>query len=68
MSSSFGCGYAALCIGHHGPCRADRFALKAPNGVAFSEFGGSETWQDVALRETEDGIRAILGNPVMINA
>jgi hypothetical protein len=46
----------------------DRFTLKAPNGVAFSEFRGYETWQDVAVSQTEDGIRAILGNPVMINA
>jgi len=46
----------------------DRFTLKAPNGVAFSEFRGSETWQDVAVSETEDGIKAILGIPVMINA
>lgn len=26
------------------------------------------TWQDVAVSQTEDGIKAILGNPVMINA
>jgi hypothetical protein len=35
---------------------------------AFSEFRGYETWQDVAGSQTEDGIKAILGNPVMINA
>jgi hypothetical protein len=42
--------------------------LKARNGVAFSEFRGFETWQDVAVSQTEDGIKAILGNPAMINA
>jgi hypothetical protein len=46
----------------------DRFTLKAPNGVAFSEFRGYENWQDVAVSQTEDGIKAILANPVMINA
>lgn len=46
----------------------DRFALKAPNGVAFSEFKGYENWQDVAVSQTEKGIKAILANPVMINA
>jgi hypothetical protein len=46
----------------------DRFTLKAPNGVAFSEFGGDETWQDAAVSQTEDGIKAILGNPVITNA
>jgi hypothetical protein len=46
----------------------DRFTLKAPNGIAFSEFRGYENWQDVAVSQTEDGIKAILENPVMINA
>jgi len=46
----------------------NRFTVKAPNGVAFSEFRGYETWQDVAVSQTEDGIKAILGNLVMINA
>jgi hypothetical protein len=46
----------------------DRFTVKAPNGVAFSEFKGYETWQDVAVSQTEDGIKAILANPAMINA
>jgi hypothetical protein len=46
----------------------DKFTLKAPNGIAFSEFRGYEGWQDVAVSETDHGIKAILGNPVMINA
>lgn len=46
----------------------DRFTLKAPNGVAFSEFRGYDTWPDVAVSTTETGIKAILGNPTMINA
>jgi hypothetical protein len=46
----------------------DRFTLKAPNGVAFSEIRGYETWQDVAVSQTDDGIKVILANPAMINA
>ena len=46
----------------------DRFTLKAPNGVGFSEFKGYETWQDVAVSQTDDGIKVILGNPTMIKA
>ncbi len=46
----------------------DRFTLKAPNGVAFSEFRGYETRQDVAVSQTEDGLKVILGNAVMISA
>jgi hypothetical protein len=46
----------------------DRFTLKAPNGVAFSEFKGYETWQSIAVSEVDDGLKVILGNPVMIKA
>jgi Cytochrome P460 len=44
----------------------DRYTLKAPNGVAFSEFKGYETWQNVAPSATEGGIKSILANEVMI--
>jgi hypothetical protein len=46
----------------------DRFTLKAPNGVAFSEFRGYDTWQAVAPSETDGGVKVISGNPVLINA
>src|SRR5262245_21449652 len=46
----------------------DKYTLKAPNGIAFSEFQGYESWEDVAVSVTEDGIKAILGNPAMIKA
>jgi hypothetical protein len=46
----------------------DKYTLKAPNGVAFSEFRGYESWQSVAVSATEDGIKAILANPEMIKA
>lgn len=46
----------------------DRFSVKVPNGLAFSEFKGYDTWQTIAPSQTDDGLKAILGNPVMINA
>src|SRR5215472_12768246 len=46
----------------------DRDALKAPNGVGFSEFQGYESWQTVAPSVTDNGIKSILANPVMIQA
>jgi hypothetical protein len=46
----------------------DKYALVAPNGIAFSEFRGYEQWQDVAESATDTGIKAILANPVMIEA
>jgi len=46
----------------------DRYALKVPNGLAFSDFRGYDTWQDVAVSETKTSVKAILGNPTMIRA
>jgi hypothetical protein len=46
----------------------DRYTLTAPNGIAFSEFKGYDQWQDVSVSTTATGIKAILGNPAMIEA
>lgn len=46
----------------------DRSTLKVPDGLAFSEFKEYDTWQDVAVSETEGSVKAILGNPTMIKA
>ena len=31
----------------------DRYTLKVPNGLAFSEFRGYETWQVVSISQAE---------------
>jgi len=46
----------------------DRYTLKIPDGLAFSDFKGYDTWQTVAVSETEGSLKAILANPVMIQA
>jgi hypothetical protein len=46
----------------------DKYTLKVPNGLAFSEFRGYENWQDVAVSETENGIKVIVANPTMMAA
>jgi len=46
----------------------DRSTLKVPNGIAFSDFKGYENWQNVAVSQTEMGLKIIAANPVMINA
>jgi Cytochrome P460 len=45
-----------------------KYALKVPNGVAFSEFKGYENWQLISISQDGPAIAAILGNPVMIRA
>ena len=46
----------------------DRYTLKVPNGLAFSEFRGYEAWQVVSISQDGALIAAILANPVMIKA
>jgi len=46
----------------------DKYTLKVPNGLAFAEFRGYEDWQDVAVSQTEHGIKVIVANAAMINA
>jgi len=46
----------------------DRFTVKVPNGLAFSEFRGYETWQNVAVSQTENGLKVISANDAMIEA
>ena len=46
----------------------DRYTLKVPGGLAFSEFKGYETWQTISLSHNGDKLAAILGNPAMIEA
>jgi hypothetical protein len=46
----------------------DKYTLKVPNGLAFSEFRGYEDWQVVSVSHNGDLLAAILANPVMIDA
>lgn len=46
----------------------DKYSLKAPNGVAFSEFKGYEDWQNTAVSQVEGGLKVIMANPTMIAA
>ena len=46
----------------------DRYTLKVPNGLAFSEFRGYESWQVVSISQNGSLLAATLGNPVMIKA
>jgi Cytochrome P460 len=46
----------------------DKYTLKIPNGLAWSEWRGYENWADVAVSQTESEIKAIVANPVMMDA
>src|ERR1700733_12698559 len=48
----------------------DKYTVKVPNGLPFSDFRGYEDWQRVTVSqiETSNLLRAILANPVTIKA
>ena len=46
----------------------DKYTLKVPGGLAFSEFRGYESWQVISVSHNGDTLAAILGNPEMIAA
>ena len=46
----------------------DKYSLKVPGGLAFSEFKGYESWEVIATSQNEKVVAVILGNPAMIEA
>jgi hypothetical protein len=46
----------------------DKYTLKLPGGLAFSDFKGYEDWQLISSAETDDRMKVILGNPTIIAA
>jgi hypothetical protein len=46
----------------------DKYTLKVPGGLAFSEFRGYEAWQTISVSRNEKAVAVILGNPAMIDA
>ena len=46
----------------------DRFTLTSPNGIAFSEFKGYDSWQVIAPSHLDSAVKTVVGNSVMIKA
>jgi hypothetical protein len=46
----------------------DKYSLKSPSGIAFSDFRGYEDWADVSSAHTDERLKVIVGNPTMIKA
>jgi hypothetical protein len=46
----------------------DKYAVKVPNGLSFSDFKGYEDWQIVAVSQTDDLLKAMVANSTMIAA
>ena len=48
--------------------RQDKYTVKVPNGLAFSEFRGFEDWPTIAVSQAGELIEVIVGNPRIIAA
>jgi hypothetical protein len=59
---------AILCGGALHADAQDKYSVKVPGGLAFSEFRGYENWQTIGVSHGENALAAILGNPEMIEA
>src|ERR1700704_652944 len=46
----------------------DKYSLKSPSGIAFSDFKGYEDWAVVSSARTDEVLKVIVANPVMIEA
>jgi len=46
----------------------DKYSLKSPGGIAFSDFRGYEDWAVVSSARTDKILKVIVANPAMISA
>ena len=61
-------GIALAVLGGKAFSAQDKYTLRVPDGLAFSDFRGYENWQVVAVSQTEDLLKVMVANPTMINA
>ena len=55
-------------LGGTGACAQDKYSLKSPSGIAFSDFRGYEDWAVVSSARTDEVLKVIVANPTMIEA
>src|SRR3954468_19692775 len=49
-------------------CAQDKYSLKSPSGIAFSDFRGYEDWATVSSARTDEVLKVIVANPAMVKA
>ena len=61
-------GSVAFAISAQDKSAQDKYALKVPGGLSFSEFKGYESWQVVSVSEDGGLLAVVVANPTMIEA
>ena len=46
----------------------EKYSLKSPSGISFSDFKGYEDWAVVSSARTDEVLKVIVANPIMIKA
>ena len=62
---------AATALGMFGAAAAiaqDKYELRTPSGIAFSDFKGYEDWAVISSARTDEVLKVIVGNPVIVKA
>ena len=59
---------AALGAAVYAQDKFDKYSLKSPSGIAFSDFRGYEDWAVVSSSRTDEVLKVIVANPTMIKA
>jgi cytochrome P460 len=47
---------------------SEKYTLVSPSGIAFADFKGYEDWSVVSSARTDEVLKVIVANPIMINA
>ena len=59
---------AVIALGGTAVYAQDKYSLKSPSGIAFSDFRGYEDWAVVSSARTDEVLKVIAANPTMIRA
>jgi hypothetical protein len=46
----------------------EKYSLKSPGGIAFSDFRGYEDWAVISSARTDEVLKVIVANPAMVKA
>jgi Cytochrome P460 len=55
-------------LGAAAVCAQEKYSLISPGGIAFSDFRGYEDWAVVSSARTDEVLKVIVANPIMIQA
>ena len=61
-------GIALAVLGGGVFAEQDKYSVRVPNGLAFSDFRGYENWQAVAVSQTDELLKVMVANQTMIDA